>query len=169
MGIELLHHGLFLFLFGMILSLPLAVVHYLKKTPLTKLFIKPSKLRSAHIDYFMQAFSLGFVYLIEWAQDKELENYLFILLCYGSFMNPTILLLEATPYIETGIGKGLYNLFRATSPLSLMIVWFSLMFQFLPYIYRVIIVTISLFVGLGLLFSFGEMYNKSNKVDKIKE
>lgn len=132
MNIYLLQWGLFIFMIGLVLSLPLAAVHYQHNPKVRKVFIKPAKLRSAHTDYFMQAFSLGLIYLIETAINQELSPLLMVLLIYGTFMNPTILLLEATPFVLSSVGRILYGLFRATSPLSLLIVWFAISTQFLP-------------------------------------
>jgi ABC-type sulfate transport system permease component len=60
MNIQLLQWGLFSFMQGLILSLPLAAVYYQNSPQWTKIFINPRKLKSAHLDFFTQAFAIGF-------------------------------------------------------------------------------------------------------------
>lgn len=151
MNIILLQWGLFIFMIGLVLSLPLAAIHYQRDSALRKLIIKPAKLKSAHTDYFMQAFSLGFIYLIETVLHQEISVFLIVLLLYGTLMNPTILLLEATPFVLSSVGRLVYLLLRATSPISLLITWLVLCTQFLPLWMSILIGVLFLTVGILLV------------------
>lgn len=61
--------------------------------------------------------------------------YIVIPLALGTFFNPFIFLLEATPLYKVGVGKAFYSFLKAVSPASLFFAWFVLLFQFLPIYY----------------------------------
>ena len=159
MNADLLQWGLFSFMIGIVLSLPLAAVIYNKHSSMTKIFINVRKLKSSHLDYFTQAFAMGFAYLLEYAMKTEFSMYVVVPLFYGTIMNPTILLLEATPFIRSGIGLIVYKLLKATSPVSLLFSWFAISFQFLPGLLKVLLLAVVL---IGLLVFFIYQY-KSRK------
>ncbi|MFD2442477.1 hypothetical protein ACFSO7_00455 [Bacillus sp. CGMCC 1.16607] len=146
----LLQWGLFSFMIGIFLSLPLAAVHYQKDTIMKRIFVNARKLTSAHIDFFMQAFAIGFVYLLELSMETRFHSYIVIPLVFGTIMNPTILLLEATPFIRSGVVKVVYKLLKAISPVSLMFAWIAISLKFLP-MYLIIlfvsVVILACFVG----------------------
>lgn len=150
MNIQLLQWGLFSFMIGILLSLPLAAVIYNKHSSVSGIFTNARKLKSAHLDYFTQAFAMGFAYLLESILKTEFPLYVFIPLIYGTIMNPTILLLEATPFIRTGIGRIVYLLLRATSPALLMFAWLAIAVIILP-MYLTILLLIIVIAGGGVL------------------
>lgn len=150
MNILLLQWGLFSFMVGLVLSLPLAAVYYQKNSPLTKIFTNPQKLKSAHLDFFTQAFAIGFVYLLEFCTKSEFPHYVILPLVFGTIMNPLILLLESTRMIRAKYGKGVYLLLRTTSPLSLYFAWSAIALNFLP-VYLKIVLIIFIFVVLFLI------------------
>lgn len=132
MNIFLLQWGMFLFMIGLILSLPLASVYYLNHRRSELFFINPQKLKSAHLDYFTQAFSIGFAYLLSFSIGAHIPVYITIPLAFGTFCNPFILLIEATPLYKRGFISTLYKLLKIISPASLYFAWFVLFFKFLP-------------------------------------
>lgn len=146
MNIMLLQWGLLSFMLGLVLSLPLAAVHYQGSSRWTAIFTNPRKLKSAHLDFFTQAFAAGFVYLIEYALQESLPHYVLIPLVFGTICNPLLLLIEATPLNRQGFGRGLYLLLRATSPLALLFAWFYIAWIAMP---------TSLLVVLGILVAVG--------------
>jgi hypothetical protein len=162
MNIVILQWGLFSFMVGLVLSLPLAAVHYQKNPLLRKTFTNPKKLKSAHIDYFMQALSAGLVYLIGMCMDMDFPKYIAIPLIYGIIMNPTILLLEATPFIRSGWSRFTYLFLRATSPLLLLFGWVAIAVLFLP-LYLIILLVAVIIVGGAVLWS--QQVQKKNTVD----
>jgi len=131
MNVQLLQWGLFSFMIGMVLSLPLAAVFYQKSSPMNKVFTNSRKLKSAHIDFFMQGFALGLAFLLEMSLKTEFSLYIVIPLIYGSILNPTILLLEATPFIRSSY-RFAHLFLRATSPLALLFAWIAIAIWFLP-------------------------------------
>ncbi|WP_026567222.1 hypothetical protein [Bacillus sp. UNC41MFS5] len=131
MNVQLLQWGLFSFMMGMVLSLPLAAVFYQKSSPMTKVFTNARKLKSSHIDFFMQGFAMGFAFLLEMSSKTEFSLYIVIPLIYGSIMNPTILLLEATPFIHSSF-RFVHLFLRATSPIALLFAWLAIAVLFLP-------------------------------------
>lgn len=150
MNILLLQWGLFSFMVGLVLSLPLAAVYYQKGSPLTKIFTNPQKLKSAHLDFFTQAFAIGFVYLLEFSTKMEFPNYVVLPLVFGTIMNPLILLLESTRIYRAKYFKSVYMLLRATSPLSLYFAWSVIALNFLPVYLKIVLITL-LFVFLLLM------------------
>jgi hypothetical protein len=159
MNIQLLQWGLFSFMMGIVLSLPLAAVHYQKNSSTKKVFTNARKLKAAHVDFFTQAFAAGFVYLIEYALKTEFPVYVIIPLVYGTIMNPAILLLEATPIISSGWGRIVYIILRATSPISLLFSWFAIAFQFLPLFLKILLLAV-IIIGVYVL---GSKYLKAKK------
>jgi hypothetical protein len=128
----ILQWGLVSFLIGILLSLPLAAVHYNHAPSWTCVFANPRKLKSAHLDFFMQAFASGFAFMLETALHTAWPLYIVIPLLYGTIGNPLILLLEATAIYRKGAMFLLYRLLKATSPASLLFSWFMIGFAFLP-------------------------------------
>ncbi|PYI51344.1 hypothetical protein [Paenibacillus flagellatus] len=132
MNIQLLYWGLFSLMLGLALSLPLAAVHYQNSPRWTSLFTNPRKLKSAHLDFFTQAFAAAFVYVIEFAVQKAFPAHVVIPLLFGTVCNPLLLLLEATPLHREGLGKPFYRLLKAVSPVSLLLAWLSIAWIVLP-------------------------------------
>jgi hypothetical protein len=153
MNIQLLQWGLFSFMIGIVLSLPLAAVHYQKNSFMTKIFTNPRKLKSAHLDFFTQAFAIALVYLLEFALKTEFSKYVFIPLVFGTIMNPTILLLESMSFIRSGFTRILYQLLRATSPLSLLFAWFAIANQFLPLFLKILFLAVVI-IGCFVFFPY---------------
>lgn len=159
MNIQLLQWGLFSFMIGIVLSLPLAAVFYQKESLARRIFTNARKLKSAHLDYFMQAFAVGIVYLLELATKSQLPLYVVIPLIYGAIMNPTIFLLEATPYIHSGITRLVYQLLKATSPVLLLFAWFAIAFLYLPLLLKMLLLAV-VFIGL-ILFGYHYLQAKT--------
>jgi hypothetical protein len=132
MNIFLLHWAGFIFLVGLVLALPLGAVYYLNHSHLKQFFTNPRKLKAAHLDYIMQAFSLGLVYLLELAASISLPLYAMIPLAFGTFCNPFIFLLEATTFYKKGFIKILYRSLKGASPAALFFAWFVVAFLYLP-------------------------------------
>ena len=132
MNILLLHWGLFSFMLGLLLSLPLAAVHYQHSPDWTKIFTNPRKLKSAHLDFFTQSFAAALVYLIEHALQTAFPMFVVIPLLFATVCNPLLLLIEATPLNRDGLGKQLYLVLRATSLLALLFAWFYIAWVLLP-------------------------------------
>jgi hypothetical protein len=158
MNIQLLQWGLFSFMIGLILSLPLAAVHYQRMKLWTKLFTNPRKLKSAHMDFFMQAFALGFVYVLEIVTKEKFPLYVVIPLVFGSICNPLILLFEATPLQRSRITKVL----RAISPISLIFAWFVIAFSFLP-MYLLLLLTAFVLTGLFVVIRYTSNVDASSE------
>src|SRR5690625_2095815 len=159
--IFLLHWAIFLFLVGLILSLPLAAIYYLNHSDVRQLFANPRKLKGAHLDYFMQAFSIGLIYILELGMHASVPIYVVIPLAFGTLFNPFILLLEGTPLYTVGFGKFFYNFLKAVSPASFLFAWFVLLFQYLPIYYS------GLLAGFVIIFIIAFLVNKKriNKKD----
>jgi hypothetical protein len=139
MNLFLLHWAIFIFMVGLVLSLPLGAVFYLKNSELTQFFTNARKLKAAHLDYIMQAFSIGIVYVLELATNTRLPLFAVVPLAFGTFCNPFIFLLEATSLCKRGFSKILYKILKATSPSALFFAWFVLLFEFLPAIYGLLL------------------------------
>jgi hypothetical protein len=165
MNFQLLQWGLFSFMLGLILSLPLAAVHYQKAGRFTRLFTNVRKLKSAHIDFFLQAVAIGFVYLLEAAVKIEFPIYVVAPLFYGTIGNPLILLLEATPLQRSGVSAIVYKLLLATSPLSLLIAWCLIALLILPGILKLLLLA---FVVIGV-FAMMKAGNKESKSQEKEE
>jgi hypothetical protein len=147
MNIQLLQWGLLCFTIGLVLSLPLAAVYYgnkKKDARIKQVINNPKKLKSAHVDYFMQALSLGFVYLLEFVQKDSYPMFVAIPLIFGALANPTILLIEATPLRTSRRFAIVYMILRALSPVSLLFAWAFIAERFLPGYLMVAIVTVVL-------------------------
>lgn len=155
MNIQILYWGLFSFMLGLILSLPLAAVHYQNSPQWTNIVTNPRKLKSAHLDFFTQAFAAAFVYLIEYAMHSAFPIYVVIPLIFGTVCNPLLLLIEATPLNRQGVGRFLYLLLRATSPLALLYAWFYIAWVVLPTSLILLLCTFVL-VGLILILRYKE-------------
>ncbi|MDQ1913597.1 hypothetical protein RAC89_24665 [Paenibacillus sp. GD4] len=153
MTIQLLQWGLFSFMLGLILSLPLAAVHYQNSPSWTKLFTNPRKLKSAHLDFFTQAFAAALVYLLESALQTAFPLYIIIPLLFGTICNPLLLLIEATPLNRSGLGKRMYLLLRATSPVSLLLAWFFIGWCFLP-LYMILLLTLIALTGWMVIMKY---------------
>lgn len=128
----LLQWGLVSFMIGIFLSLPLAAVHYDQSPPWTRIFANPRKLKSAHLDFFMQAFATGFAFVLEIAAGTGFPMYVLVPLLYGTIGNPLILLLESTSIFRTGATAIAYRLLKATSPASLLFAWLLIAGRILP-------------------------------------
>ncbi len=136
MNVFLLHWAGFIFLVGLVLSLPLGAVYYMNHSQLKQFFTNPRKLKAAHLDFIMQAFTLGFVFLIELGTNMRVPFYAVIPLGFGTFCNPFIFLLEATPFYKNAYIKILYRTLKGASPLALFFAWFVIAFLYLPaYLY----------------------------------
>lgn len=162
MNIQLLQWGLFSFMLGLVLSIPLATVHYLKNSSLTKIFTNPGKLKSAHLDFFTQTFAIGFVFMLEFFSKSEFPNYVVVPLVFGSIGNPLLLLLESTPLHRSGFISIFYKLLFVTSPLSLLFSWTAIALNFLPGFLKLLLV-VFIVIGLILIFSY---YGKLNRQTK---
>jgi hypothetical protein len=132
MTMLLLHGGLVSFMIGILLSLPLAAVHYNQSPSWAGVFANPRKLKSAHLDFFMQAFAAGFAYMLERASGSALPMFVAIPLMYGTIGNPLILLLESIANYRAGLMGVFYRFLRATSPALLMLAWFMIAGKLLP-------------------------------------
>lgn len=128
----LLHWAGFIFLVGLVLSLPLGAVYYLNHPQLKLFFAVPRKLKAAHLDFIMQAFSVGLVFVLELGTNISVPFYAVIPLAFGTFCNPFIFLLEATPFHKKGYIKILYRTLKAVSPTALFFAWVVVAFVFLP-------------------------------------
>ncbi|MFC0212416.1 hypothetical protein ACFFK0_08070 [Paenibacillus chartarius] len=148
MNVQILQWGLFSFMLGLILSLPLAAVHYQSSPQWTKIFTNPRKLKSAHLDFFTQAFAAAFVYLLEYAQHAAFPLYIIVPLIFGTVCNPLLLLIEATPIHRRGSGRILYLLLRSVSPVALLFAWASIAWVVLP---ASLILLLSAFVLAGAI------------------
>lgn len=132
MNVFLLQWAAFIFLVGLVLALPLGAVYYLNDSQLKQFFTNPRKLKAAHLDFIMQAFSIGLVFLVELATNIRFPIYAVIPLAFGTFCNPLIFLLEATPLYKQGFVKMLYRTLKGVSPTALFFAWFVLAFLYLP-------------------------------------
>ncbi|TLS53208.1 hypothetical protein FE782_07550 [Paenibacillus antri] len=148
MNIQFLQWGMLSFMIGLILSLPLAAVHYQSSPSWTNIFTNPRKLKSAHLDFFTQAFAATFAYVLEFASGTQFPAYVAIPLIFGTICNPLLLLLEATPLPRSGFGAILYKSLRATSPLALLFAWFAIAWMVLP---TSLILFLALFTLIGVL------------------
>lgn len=157
MSIHLLEWGLLSFMLGLILSLPLAAMHYQKSASWTRIFTNPRKLKSAHLDFFTQAFAAAFVYLLELAFHKPLPAVILIPLLFGTIMNPLLLLIEATPLNRSGFGKFVYLFLRSTSPVSLLLAWFYIAWSFMPSDLLGLL-AVAVLLGLVLIISYNRRY-----------
>ncbi|HZG86330.1 hypothetical protein [Paenibacillus sp.] len=148
MTVQILQWGLFSFMIGLALSLPLAAVHYQNSPKWTRIFTNPRKLKSAHLDFFTQAFAAGFAYVLELALRTPFPSYVVIPLIFGTICNPLLLLIEATPLHRRSFGRLLYLAVRATSPLALLFAWFAIAWKALP---PSMAALFALFVAAGLV------------------
>ncbi|MFD0675684.1 MULTISPECIES: hypothetical protein [unclassified Paenibacillus] len=153
MNIQFLQWGLFSFMLGLILSLPLAAVHYQRSPQWTKIFTNPRKLRSAHLDFFTQAFAAAFVFLLEFALQTEFPIYVSIPLIFGTICNPMLLLIEATPFNRSSFGAFFYILLRAISPVSLLFAWFFIAWSFMPS-FMIVLLAMIILMGYLLVMKF---------------
>ncbi|TWT14287.1 hypothetical protein [Planomicrobium sp. CPCC 101079] len=128
----LVQWAIFLFMIGLLLSLPLGAVFYLNNAQVKQFFTNARKLKAAHLDFILQAFSIGLVCLVELSTAAGLPLYAVIPLAFGTFCNPFIFLLEATPLYQKGLTKTLYMGLRAASPSALFFAWFVLVSQLMP-------------------------------------
>ncbi|WP_123039383.1 hypothetical protein [Cohnella candidum] len=151
MNIHLLEWALVSFILGVALSLPLAGVHYDNSNSWAKLFTNPRKLKSAHIDFFMQAFSAGLVYLLEWATKSELPPFIVIPLIFGIICNPIILLLESTSFYRSGFTAMVYRVLQSTSPVGLLFAWIAIAVYFLP-LKLMIFISFLLLIGVVVIW-----------------
>ncbi|HLS10194.1 hypothetical protein [Lentibacillus sp.] len=165
MNIFLIHWAVFIFIVGLILSLPLGAIYYLNNPRVRLLFTNPRKLKAAHLDFFMQAFSISLVYLLEFGMNARVPMYAVIPLAFGTFFNPFIFLLEATPLYKVGIVKALYSLLKAVSPASLFFAWFVLLFQYLPVYYSWLLAGFVIILMTALLTHRRDTKQTINKKD----
>jgi len=158
MTVQLLQWGLFSFMIGLVLSLPLAAVHYQNSPQWTRIFTNPRKLKSAHLDFFMQAFAAGFAYVLELALRTPFPAYVVLPLIFGTICNPLLLLIEATPIHRRSFGRFVYLGLRATSPLALLFAWFAIAWAVLPASMSLLF---ALFVAAGVIILFTYKPNRS--------
>ncbi|MBS4213996.1 hypothetical protein [Neobacillus rhizophilus] len=147
----LLNWAIFIFMAGLILSLPLGAVFYLKNSQLNDFFTNPRKLKAAHLDYIMQSFSIGLVLLLEFTMNIELPIYMVIPLAFGTFCNPFIFLLEATPLYKAEVSKIIYRILKVISPASLFFAWIAIMITSLPAYISWLLLFFTLMLGLGII------------------
>lgn len=165
MNMFLIYWAIFLFMIGLILSLPVAGIYYFNIPLVRKFFTNPRKLTSAHLDYFMQAFSISIIFLLEFGMDAAVPTYIVIPLAFGTFFNPTIFLLESTPLYNAGLFKYFYTFVKFVSPASLFFAWFGIFFQYVPTFYTWLFVgVIIVFIAL-LLFYIKETKPMAQKKD----
>ncbi|WNQ13093.1 hypothetical protein MJA45_08740 [Paenibacillus aurantius] len=143
----LLQWGLVSFMIGVVLSLPLAAVYYDQSPPWTKIFSNPRKLKSAHLDFFMQAFGAGLVYLLAYAAGFTLPLWIITPMIFGMMGNPLILLLESTALFRVGRMSVFYKMLKGTSPVSLLFAWIMIAGNLLP---AMLLVFLSTFVLVGV-------------------
>lgn len=158
MNIHLLEWALVSFIIGVILSLPMAAIYYDNSPPWAKLFTNPRKLKSAHLDFFMQAFSAGLVYLLELSTKSELPLFIAIPLIFGIICNPLILLMESTSYYRSGFTGIFYRLLKYTSPVSLLFAWMAIAIYFLP-LHLIIFLSILVLTGLIIIWNHRRKIN----------
>lgn len=132
MNLLLLHGGLVSFLIGILLSLPLAAVHYNQSPSWAAVFANPRKLQSAHLDFFMQALAAAFAYTLERASGSALPLYIVCPLLYGTIGNPLILLMESIANYRIGFIGACYRFLKTTSPALLMLAWLMIAGLLLP-------------------------------------
>ncbi|WP_134687439.1 hypothetical protein [Brevibacillus migulae] len=166
MNIQLLQWGLLSFMIGLILSLPLAAVHYQKNSTIKNFFTNQRKLKSAHLDFFTQAFAAGFVYLLEYSVKTPFPNYIVYPLFFGTIMNPLLLLLESTLLIRSGFFGMIYHLVRATSPLSLLFAWTAIAVTFLP---RFMILSLLAFILMGSILLISHLRKSTKAGESVHE
>ncbi|MFC4802106.1 hypothetical protein ACFPA1_22640 [Neobacillus sp. GCM10023253] len=147
----LLNWAIFIFMAGLILSLPLGAVFYLKNSQLNDFFTNPRKLKAAHLDYIMQSFSIGLVLLLEFTMNIQLPIYMVIPLAFGTFCNPFIFLLEATPLYKAKVSKIIYRILKVISPASLFFAWIAIMITALPAYISWLLLLFALMIGLGII------------------
>lgn len=155
----LLNWAIFIFMAGLILSLPLGAVFYLKNRQLNDFITNPRKLKAAHLDYIMQSFSIGLVLLIEITMKIEFPLYMIIPLAFGTFCNPFIFLLEATPLYQSGVMKFIYRLLKGLSPASLFFAWIAIVITSMPAYISWLLLFFVCMLGIGIL---------TNKTKKLK-
>ncbi len=148
----LLQWGLVSFMIGIFLSLPLAAVHYEQSPVWTRIFANPRKLKSAHLDFFMQAFAAGFAYVLEQSSGSSYPVYIIIPLLYGTIGNPTILLLESLANYKAGAISIGYRFLKATSPACLLLSWVLIAARSLP-VYAAGFLIVVVIAGSFLLWS----------------
>ncbi|MGO0060379.1 hypothetical protein ACTID9_10265 [Brevibacillus fluminis] len=160
MNILLLQWGLVSFSIGLILSLPLAAVHY-KRSPIwTKIFTNARKLKGAHVDFFMQTLSCGMAYVLELGFHTAFPGWIVILLLYGTIGNPAILLFEATQLPRLRASRLLYRILKSTSPVSLLVAWFAIVFSVVSL--SLLLVLAGLVLVLGLLLGYCVLHAKDH-------
>lgn len=132
MHTEFLQWGLFGFLIGLVLAVLLVPTNVFGVPGFTRVFINPSKLRSAHLDFFMQAFALCFAFLLEYATKTPFPLFITIPLIYGSINNPLLFLYEATPLIVHPIGQKIFPIYMLSSCGSVLFAWGAIGYMLLP-------------------------------------
>jgi hypothetical protein len=153
MNMFLLHWATFIFMVGVLLSLPLGAVYYLKESPIKDFFTNPRKLKAAHLDFIMQAFSIGLVYLLELGTGEIFPLFAVIPLAFGTFCNPFIFLMEATPLYKKGMIKNLYRVLKAASPTGLFFAWFVVVFLYLPGVYFWLLMAFVIIIGIVFMIN----------------
>lgn len=128
----LLQWGLFGFLIGLVLAVCLVPTNVFGVSGFTRVFTNGAKLKSAHLDFFMMAFALCFVYLLEYATKTALPAFVLYPLIYGSMFNPVLFLWEATPAIAHPLGQKLFPLLMVSSCGSVLFAWGAIGYMLLP-------------------------------------
>lgn len=128
----LLQWGLFGFLIGLVLAVTLVPNNVFAVPGFRRVFINPAKLKSAHLDFFMQAFALCLAYLLEYAMKTSLPMFVVVPLIYGSINNPLLFLFEATPMIMHPLGQKIFPIYMMSSCGSVLFSWGAIGYMLLP-------------------------------------
>lgn len=116
------------------------------------IFYESQKAKSSTFRFFYAGFLIGLVYLLlEFGVNESVPIYIVIPLAFGTFFNPFIFLLEATPLYKAGFGKPFYIFLKALSPTSLFFSWFVLLFQYLPIYYSWLLAGFAIFMIIAFL------------------
>lgn len=127
-----LQWGLFEFLIGLVLAVTLVPNNVFAVPAFTRVFINGRKLKSSHLDFFMQAFALCLAYLLEYAMKTSFPMFVVIPLVYGSINNPLLFLYEATPMIMHPLGQKIFPIYMMSSCGSVLFAWGAIGYMLLP-------------------------------------
>ncbi|MGZ4111362.1 MAG: hypothetical protein ACXVP5_02865 [Tumebacillaceae bacterium] len=132
MHTTLLQWGLFEFLIGLVLAVTLVPTKVFAVPGFTRVFINAAKLKSSHLDFFMQAFALCLAYLLEYATKTPFPMFIVVPLVYGSINNPLLFLYEATPMIMHPLGQKIFPIYMMSSCGSVLFAWGAIGYMLLP-------------------------------------
>src|SRR5699024_11203733 len=119
-------------------------------------FTNHRNIRSAHLDFFMQAFYIGLVSLLEVGMNINIPIYVVTLLTFGTFLYPFIFLLVATPLFKSNIINIFCQILNGVSPTSLFFAWFMILILYLP------IYFLWLIIGLVIIFLIAFAFYKKD-------